>query len=141
VTAARLDAPAVQRFLASRDVVVLATLQPDGAPLAMPMWFVADTGAITMLSVAGTQKVRNLRRDPRACVVAEAGTRGDVRGVTIRGRAVFLDAPAERAALVERFHGKYAPHLERLWGGRAMPPDRAMFRIAPEAVHAWGLGA
>ena len=27
----------IQRFLATKDVVVLATIQPDGAPLAMPM--------------------------------------------------------------------------------------------------------
>jgi PPOX class probable F420-dependent enzyme len=136
----RLDDPAVQRFLDGKDVAILATIEPDGAPLAMPMWFVADSTAITMLTQAATRKVANLRRDPRVCVVAEAGGRGDIRGVTVRGRAAFLpDSPARRA-LVERFHVKYAPHLERLWGGRSMPADRLMFRIEPAAVRAWGLG-
>ncbi len=32
----RLDDPRIQRFLGSKEVVVLATVQPDGAPLAMP---------------------------------------------------------------------------------------------------------
>ena len=136
----RLDDPAVQRFLDGVQVAVLATLGPDGAPLAMPMWFLPDPSAIIMLSVADTQKVRNLRRDPRACVVAEEGTRGDIRGVTIRGRAAFLEESPERRALVDRFHARYAPDLERLWGGRTMPPNRVMFRIAPASVRAWGLG-
>ena len=130
----------VQRFLATKHVVVLATVQPDGSPLATPMWFLHDEAALTMISVDGLQKVRNLRRDSRVCVVAEAGEGGsEIRGVSVRGRAEFLaDGPA-RQALAERFLEKYRPRLERLWGGRAMPPNRVMFRIVPEHVRSWGL--
>jgi len=134
-----LEAARVQEFLANREVVVLATVQADGSPLAMPMWFLHDRTAITMVSVDGTQKVRNLRRDPRVCVVAESGSRGEVRGVSIRGRAEFLSEGPERRALVERLLEKYRPHLERRWGGRVMPPDRVMFAIVPSHVGAWGL--
>src|SRR2546426_11209152 len=78
-----LDEAQIQRFLATKDVVVLATVQADGAPLALPMWFLHDPAALTMISVDATQKVRNLRRDPRVCVVAEAvGGGGEVCGVT-----------------------------------------------------------
>ena len=126
----------VQRFLTGRDVAVLATLQPDGAPLAMAMWFLADGAGVTMLSVDDTQKVRNLRRDPRVCVVIEASD--PIRGVSVQGRAAFVADGPERRALVERFHARY-PGLQRIWGGLAMPPDRVMFRIAPTRVRAWGL--
>ena len=129
----------VQRFLASKDIVVLATVQADGAPLAMPMWFLHDPSALTMISVEGTQKVRNLRRDPRVCVVAEAVSGGgEIQGVTVIGRAEFLADGPDRKALAERFHAKY-PGLARLWGGRAMPVNRVMFRIAPARVRSWGL--
>ncbi|OLC59340.1 MAG: hypothetical protein AUH76_14780, partial [Candidatus Rokubacteria bacterium 13_1_40CM_4_67_11] len=94
---------------------------------------------LTMISVEGTQKVRNLRRDSRVCVVAEAGSGGgDERGVTVLGNVEFLSDGPERRALVDRFHAKY-PRLERLWGGRAMPPNRVMFRIVPTHVRSWGL--
>ncbi|MBI1845963.1 MAG: pyridoxamine 5'-phosphate oxidase family protein [Candidatus Rokubacteria bacterium] len=136
----RLADPQIQAFLATKDVVVLATVRPDGGPLAMPMWFVHDAEAVTMLSVNGLAKIANMQRDPRVCVVAEAGTRGDVRGVTVVGRAAFLADSPERRALVERFHAKYDPHLVRLWNGRAMPANRVMFRITPDRVGAWGLG-
>ncbi len=134
------DDPRCQQFLASKDVVVLATVGPDGAPLAMPMWFLHDASTLTLISVDETQKVRNLRRDPRLFIVGESGTRGDVRGVAIRGRAEFLADGPERRALADRWLKKYDPHAERLWGGRAMPRNRVMFRITPERVHAWGLG-
>jgi PPOX class probable F420-dependent enzyme len=135
-----LAAEPVQRFLATKEVAILATAQADGAPLAMPMWFLHDPATLTMISVEGTQKVRNLRRDARVCVVAEAGSGGgDERGVTVLGRAEFLSHGADRRALVERFHAKY-PRLERLWGGRLMPANRVMFRIVPAHVRHWGLG-
>ncbi len=83
----------IQKFLGGKQVVVLATVQADGAPLAMPMWFLHDLGSLTMISVEG---------------------------------------------LAERFHAKY-PGLARLWGGRAMPANRVMFRITPARVRSWGL--
>jgi PPOX class probable F420-dependent enzyme len=130
----------IQEFLATKDVVLLATVQADGAPLAMPMWFLHDPATLTMISVDGTQKVRNLRRDPRVCAVADTGVGGgDERVVIVQGRAEFLSDDPGRRALVERFHEKYR-RLERLWNGKTMPASRVMFRILPSRVRSWGLG-
>lgn len=137
--AERLGDARIQRFLATREVAVLATLGADGAPDAIPMWFLHDADALFMLSVADTAKVRHLRRDGRVAVVVEAGTRADIRGVAVRGRALFLEDSATRRALVDRFHDKYHPDLGTLWGGRTMPADRVMFTIVPERVRSWGL--
>jgi len=133
----------VQRFLATRHVVVLATLQADGSPLAMPMWFLHDATELAMISVADTQKVRNLWRDPRVCVVAEAG--GDphggaaIRGVAVQGRVQFVSDHDGRRALADRFLARYTPRVEQLWKGRVMPDDRVAFRIVPARVRSWGL--
>jgi len=131
-----LDDARIQRFLAGKQTVVLATVQADGAPLAMAMWFLHDPATLTMISEANTQKVHNLRRDGRVSVVAEATD--PIRGVAVQGRAEFLADGPERRALVERFHAKY-PDLVTFWKGRAMPADRVMFRISPERVRQWGL--
>lgn len=129
----------VQRFLATRDVMVLATIQPDGAPLATPVWFLHSTGDLAMISEEATQKVRNLRRDPRVSVAAEAGSVGGIRGVIIQGRAEFLRESDERRTLAAAFLRKYQPDLRCRWGGDAMPPDRVMFRVVPTRVYSWGL--
>jgi len=128
----------IQRFLDTKEIVVLATVQPDGAPLAMAMWFLHDPAALTMISVAGLQKVHNLRRDPRVSVVAEAGGGGEpIRGVALQGRAEFLADGPPRRALVDRFHAKYRD-LKGYWGGHDMPADRVMFHIVPTRVRDWG---
>ncbi len=137
--AERLEDAGIQRFLATKEVVVLTTVQPDGSPLATPVWFLHGPDALTLISEADTQKVRNLRRDPRVCIVAEAGTRADIRGVIIQGRAEFLPESQERHALARAFLEKYHPDLGRRWGGGVMPPDRVMFRIVPNRARSWGL--
>ncbi|HEV8440251.1 MAG TPA: pyridoxamine 5'-phosphate oxidase family protein [Methylomirabilota bacterium] len=130
----------IQTFLETREVVVLALTRPDGAPAATPMWFLHGPDALYMISVDDTWKVRTLERDPRVAVVAETTTpEGGIRGVTVSGRAEFLADSTERRALSGRFLDKYHPRLERLWGGRAMPPNRVMFRIVPMHVRSWGL--
>jgi nitroimidazol reductase NimA-like FMN-containing flavoprotein (pyridoxamine 5'-phosphate oxidase superfamily) len=91
-----------------------------------------------MISVADTRKVRNMMRDPRVAVVAEAGTDADIRGVTVQGRVERLDDSPARSALVERFVARY-PGVERRWRGRALPADRVMFQVVPEKVWSWGL--
>ena len=135
-----LSDPRTQQYLAAKDIVLLGTIRPDGAPLITPMWFLPDGASLVLISVDDSHKVRNLRRDPRVHIVAESGTRGDIKGVSMRGRAEFLSDSPERRTLATRLLDKYHPHLERLWSGRAMPANRVMFRVVPDQVHAWGLG-
>ena len=134
-----LSSPLVQHFLASKSVAILATLQPSGAPLAMPMWFVHDDTTIVMISEVGLQKVRNLHRDPRVCIVAEGEIQGVIAGVIVQGHARFLETEAEQTSYVDTLHAKYSGLAGR-WGGRAMPSDRVMFCIDPDQITTWGLG-
>ena len=132
--------PRIQQYLASKEIVVLGTINPDGSPLLTAMWFLHDPSAMTLISVDNLQKVHNLRRDPRLSIVAESGARGaDIKGVAIRGLAEFLGDSPERRDLATRLLDKYHPHLAEYWGGRAMPANRVMFRVVPQQVRAWGL--
>ena len=135
----RLRDAHVQAFLAAKEVVVLATVQADGSPLAMPVWFLHSPDALTMVSLAETQKVRNLRRDPRVCVVADVGSRGDARSIVIEGRAEFIPESNEQRELARAFLEKYSPELGRRWRTGGMPADRVMFRVVPNRVRSWGL--
>jgi hypothetical protein len=137
--AERLADARIQAFLATRDVVVLATVRPDGGPAATPMWFLHDPEAVSMVTVADTPKLANIVHESRVAVVGEAGTRGDIRGVEVRGRATILPESEARRGLVARLLTKYHPDLERRWGGQALPADRVLFRIVPEHVRSWGL--
>ena len=126
--------PDVQKALEGRVTAVLATVNPDGSPLATPMWYVHDATGIGMVSIDGLRKIRNLRRDPRVSVVVETGAPTGLQCVIVQGTAEFLNAPSDRAALGASFVDKYGTRIEKRWGGRAVPEDRALFRITARRV-------
>lgn len=132
--------PEVQQALDGPATVVLATVNPDGSPLATPMWYVHDAEGIGMVSVEGLQKIRNLERDPRVSVVVETGAPGGLQCVIVQGTAEFLHTPADREALGASFVGKYGERIAKRWGGAVVPEDRALFRIRPRRVKLWGQG-
>src|SRR6266508_71804 len=84
--------PRIEAFLHTKEVVVLAMARHDGAPAATPMWFLHEAGALYMISVDDTWKVKALHRDPRVSVVAETtdsdGDHADAR-IAVEG----LDLP------------------------------------------------
>lgn len=128
----------VQEALEKPTTAVLATINPDGSPLATPMWFVRDDHCMVMVSPDGLQKVRNIRRDPRVSVVVETGAASGLQCVIVQGTVEFLDDDGDRAAFGALLVSKYGRDVEKRWGGRAVPRDRVLFRIQPRRVKLWG---
>ena len=89
----RLADDEIRSFLESEKTIILVSNGPQGFPHAMPMWFVTEPdGTIRMTTYAKSQKVMNLRRDPRVAVLVESGLDyRELRGVVFYGRAEVID--------------------------------------------------
>ena len=67
--------PWAQQFLCEDHVAVVSTLNKDGSPFVTTIWYLLEADGTLIMSTPGrTQKVKNLRRDPRiaVCVGDEA---------------------------------------------------------------------
>ena len=128
----------VQEYLIGKEIGVLATVNPDGSPLAMPMWFVHDRDVIGMVSEAQHLKVKNLHNDARVGFVVESGSGGSIECIIIQGEATFVSSAEDRTRVGEQFIAKYGTHMEQRWGGRAVPDSRALFLIQPRRIKLWG---
>ena len=60
-------------FLDEEKIVTCASLAKDGRPHLMPLWFVVRERTLWAWTYGKSQKVVNLRRDPRATLQVEAG--------------------------------------------------------------------
>jgi hypothetical protein len=75
-------------FLSEERVCRMATVGHDGRPHTSALWFVWDGGELWINSVVKSQRFTDVSRDPRVSVIVDAGDGfGDLRGVTIEGRA------------------------------------------------------
>ncbi len=101
---ARLDKAtrvALNEIMGETPAFTLATLDPDGAPRATPLFFAADDLALIFLSDPASQHSCNLLADPR-CAAALYPTVADwrtLRGLQMRGRARRMGAAETPRAL------------------------------------------
>jgi PPOX class probable F420-dependent enzyme len=83
----------VGAFLDSSKNLIVATLDKHGAPHLTTLWFARDGDSILFETYGTSQKVMNLRRDPRIAVMCEQGESYDeLRGVSIQGTAEIIDS-------------------------------------------------
>jgi PPOX class probable F420-dependent enzyme len=128
-------------LLGARLIAALATIDADGAPHVVPMWFVRDGGHVLIPTSARTRKIRNLRRTPRATLMVEQARGGlAVRGAMVVG-AVEIVEGEEARRLNRSIHLKYVTAE-----GLALPEvrgyldtDDVTIRLRPERVTTWDL--
>ncbi|GAA0920932.1 pyridoxamine 5'-phosphate oxidase family protein [Nonomuraea longicatena] len=66
----------------------LATINPDGTPHLVTMFYALDAGRIAFWTYGKSQKARNLERDPRVSCLIETGEEyAELRGVLLYGTA------------------------------------------------------
>ena len=128
--------PRAQAFLADKDVAVLATVEPDGAPLAVAMWFVHDDRCLSMVSPTQLRKIDNLQRDPRVCVVVESGPASETRAIMLHGEVTFVADPTEQVAHRRATGGPLLASRRTTlgWSGAAVGPGA--LQSLPEAREA-----
>ncbi len=88
----RMTDDEIDTFLDVERIVQVATLDHDGFPHLVAMWYVVINREITFWTYTKSQKAVNLRRDPRLTCLVEAGEDySQLRGVQVKGRSVLHD--------------------------------------------------
>ena len=96
----RMNEAEIAEFLDAKFKLQVGTLDPTGGPHLTTLYYVMLDGQIAFWTYKSSQKVLNLRRDPRiACLVEDGDAYFDLRGVSVRGRARILDDYDEIHAL------------------------------------------
>ncbi len=82
-------------MLAGCRKVQLATINPDGMPHLVTMYYTLIDGKIAFWTYRTSQKAVNLARDPRISCLVESGDQYfDLKGVQIQGVVQTIDDPA-----------------------------------------------
>ncbi len=93
-----------QQFLRGDHVGVVGTLNRDGNPHLVTIWYsFTDDGTLVMNTPIGTQKVKNLRRNPRiALCVGDAS-----RSVSLYGTVSIIEDQATIRQDLDRLIKRY----------------------------------
>ena len=81
-----------QAFLESQTILNVATIGPSGHPHLVAMWYAVIEGKIRFWTFSKSQKIMNLRRDPRMTGLIESGeSYNELRGVELIGNGRLID--------------------------------------------------
>jgi PPOX class probable F420-dependent enzyme len=139
--AIRMTEAEVAAFLAQSRSLNVATLDKSGAPHLTTLWFVVHEGKLLFETYGTSQKVVNLRRDPRLAALCEAGEAYDeLRGVSIQGRGEIVDSGPRleelmRVILAHNFADAGGAQLDEMT--RQMTRKRVVVVVHREKVMSW----
>ncbi len=141
----RMSDDEIRAFLGAQKTITICSNGPGGFPHPMPMWFaLEDDFTVRMTTFRKSQKVLNVRRDPRVSLMAESGLEySELKGVVIYGEAEIVE---DLDTIVDT--------LQRAAGGEAPPDDpkareamtnvmrktaekRVCLRIKPQRIVSW----
>ncbi|MEE2677364.1 MAG: TIGR03618 family F420-dependent PPOX class oxidoreductase [Myxococcota bacterium] len=129
------------RFIASRKAMQTATLNRDGSPHLTTNWFALVDGQILFETYSKSQKVVNLRRDPRIALLWEDGDLyTELRGVSLNGTATLIDdfeAVADLAQHVVRRNYPETSEADVAEAGRNLARKRTGVVVRPEKLFSW----
>ena len=104
------------------------------------MWYAMHDGDIAFWTYGKSQKIVNLRRDPRLTVLVATGeVYEQLKGVSIQGQAELIEDPAEVLRYGEAVYVRYWGPLNDTVreGVQAMGAKRVVVVVKPEKVLSW----
>lgn len=130
-----------ERFLEEGWTLQVATNGPGGFPHLAAMWYVLRDGLIHFTTFAKSQKIVNVRRDPRITAMLETGhAYEELRGLVVRGTAELDEDVRATAAIMSLVARKYrGMPIPAETPEAALPAaaKRVVVRIRPDRVYSW----
>jgi PPOX class probable F420-dependent enzyme len=119
---------------------VAATLEEDGSPHAVPVWYRYDGEAVRIWSDEGRRWVRNVSRDPRIAFSVQE-LEPPYAAVVMRGRAeVTTSDDEEISAEIRRITRRYIEEGEVESYVAGWAHLRTIVTIRPGTIRSWSRG-
>jgi len=127
-------------FLAGIKTVTLSSIDGQGYPHSIAMWFSVIDGLVHMTTFRKSQKVVNIRRNPKVSLLAESGVHySELRGLMFRGHAELIEDVELCTRILtdiqSRYYGSADGSVRELL--RAQAAKRVAIRVHPERIASW----
>ena len=136
----RMNDEEIRAFLEEQRIVQVASIDHDGWPHLVAMWYRLINDEVVFWTYAKSQKAVNLRRDARLTCLVEAGEQYDeLRGVQIKGQAIISEdrETVQRIgeAMWERYTGSLNDNTRQMVAAQAA--KRVVVFVKPVEIVSW----
>lgn len=119
-------------YLATHYYLNLATVSPEGTPMAHTMAYVSEDATVYLATNRNSRKIRNILHNPAVAFTVDEDDPDwfDMQGLQVEGRASIVEDEGEMREVGEIMTGKF-PVLADL----PPDPDTVLIKIVPEVVY------
>ncbi len=130
----------VVEFLHRQRTATVASMGPNGSIHLVAMWYAVMDNHVWIETKRKSQKVVNLRRDPRMSFLVESGdTYDQLRGVSLEGRGEVIDDEDlvwdVCVNIFERYNAPYTDELKPFV--ELMARNRVAVRLDVDRIRSW----
>ncbi|TKG91545.1 pyridoxamine 5'-phosphate oxidase family protein [Puteibacter caeruleilacunae] len=110
----------IEKYLADHGLMTLATVTPEGKPLAHSVEYVSEGNTVYFASHPQMRKMQNIANNPAVAYTVDEDYQdwSQIQGIQMTGTASFVEDPAELARIMESYLSKF-PQVQ------AFPPEFA----------------
>jgi PPOX class probable F420-dependent enzyme len=136
----RMTDDEVYEYLGGVHTLQVASINADGTPHLAAMFYALVDRQVGFWTYGKSQKIVNLRRDPRISVMVETGKEySDLKGVTITGRARLVEDRDQVIAFGEVLYPRYFGELNDAAreGVKYTGAKRVVVMVEPSRIVSW----
>ena len=132
------------KFLERVSIARIATVDTEGHPHVVPVWYGWDGESLWMSAFRSTQKVRNIQGNPMVSVAIDTTTNHvNNQAVVLEGRAELVEEPREFLRkqitwIYTRYLGEEGVLKEEPQGW-IEDDENLLIKLTPTKIKSWGL--
>ncbi|PBC56419.1 MULTISPECIES: pyridoxamine 5'-phosphate oxidase family protein [unclassified Rhodococcus (in: high G+C Gram-positive bacteria)] len=130
----------IDSFLAEERTCRVATVDGNGTPHVVPLWFVWDGTCLWLNSIVRSQRWKDITRDPRVSIVIDAGHGfEELRGVEISGQAESVGDVPRGSTVDSRLTEVELRFARKYMGSDMFKADgrHGWLRVMPSKIVSW----
>lgn len=125
------------KFLKSQKILRLATIDKEGIPHIVPVWYLYKDGIFYVGTSTSTKKAKNVIKNPKVSFCVDAGTRSPIFGVMGRGVAKLVLNKKIVLNITKKILLRYFKSLNNKSAQGLLAQTDCIIKIIPKKITAW----
>ena len=125
-------------FIKSQKILRLATIDPQGNPHIVPVWYDYINGKFYIGTNTRTKKARNVKKNPRVSFCVDVGVRSpDIFGMMGIGRARLILQNKRVQRIAKKILLRYFKSLKNKSAQELLNDTNCIIEIVPKKLTSW----
>lgn len=124
-------------FIKSQKILRLATVDKNGVPHIVPVWYLYKNGNFYVGTNTSTKKAKNVKKNPKVSFCVDLGVHSPIIGVMGIGNAKLILRKNDVARIAKKVLLRYFKSLNNKSAQELLSQTDCIIEIVPKKITAW----